>query len=88
VQDALAIGVAVLAGVWLAWSLGRRLVAPPCRPPDAPPGSDGFVPLDALGDSAKNKSGRPAGRPDRRVISCRTSALIQAARAALHQYMS
>ena len=47
-QDALAIGIAVVAAGWLAWSLGRRLIAPPCRPPDAPPGSDGFVPLDAL----------------------------------------
>ena len=64
-QDALAIAIAVMAAGWLAWSLGRRLIAPPCRPPDAPPGSDGFVPLDALGDSAKKRSGRPAGRPDR-----------------------
>jgi hypothetical protein len=63
-QDVLAIAVAVAAACWLAWSLGRRLVAPPCRPPDAPGGGDGFVPLDALGDSAKKRSGRPAGRPD------------------------
>ena len=64
-QDALAIAAAVAAACWLAWSLGRRLFAPPCRPPDAPPGSDGFVPLDTLGASAKKRSGRPAGRPDR-----------------------
>ena len=63
-HDALAIAIAVVAAGWLTWSLGRRLLAPPCRPPDAPPGSDGFVPLDALGDSAKKRSGRPAGRPD------------------------
>ena len=50
-QDALAIAIAVMAAGWLAWSLGRRLVAPPCRPPDAPPGSDGFVPLDDLARS-------------------------------------
>ena len=64
-QDALAIAIAVLAAGWLAWSLGRRLLAPACRLPDAPGGSDGFVPLDTLGDSAKKRSGRPAGRPDR-----------------------
>ena len=64
-QDTLAIAIAVVAAGWLAWSLSRRLVAPPCRPPDAPPGSDGFVPLDALGESAKKRSGRPTGRPDR-----------------------
>ena len=64
-QDALALALAVAAGLWLARSLIRRLFAPPCRPPDAPPGSDGFVPLDALGPAAKKESGRPAGRPDR-----------------------
>lgn len=56
-QDTLAIAIAVGAACWLAWSLGRRLIAPPCRPPDAPPGSDGFVSLDALGDSAKKTRG-------------------------------
>ena len=64
-QDALAIAIAAAAACWLAWSLTRRLRAPPCRPPDAPAGGDGFVPLDAVGDSAKKVSGRPAGRPDR-----------------------
>ena len=58
-QDALAIAIAIAAGCWLAWSLARRLVAPPCRPPDAPPGSDGFVPLDALGATAKKNRGDP-----------------------------
>jgi hypothetical protein len=62
-QDALAIGIAVVAAGWLAWSLGRRLIAPPCRPPDAPPGSDGFVPLDALGDSAAKNRGRISPGP-------------------------
>ena len=51
-QDILAIAIALAAAVWLTWSLSRRLFAPPCRPPDAPPDSDGFVPLDTLGDSA------------------------------------
>jgi hypothetical protein len=64
-QDSLAIAIAVAAAIWLAWSLGRRLFAPPCRPPDTPPGSDGFVPLEQLGEAAKKRSGRPAGRPDR-----------------------
>ena len=57
-QDALAIAIAVAAACWLAWALGRRLFAPPCRPPDAPPGSDGFVPLDTLGDSATKMRGK------------------------------
>ncbi len=64
-QDAVAIALATAAACWLAWSVGRRLFAPPCRPPDTPPGSDGFVPVDALAASVKNKSGRPAGRPER-----------------------
>jgi len=64
-QDILAIAIAMAAAFWLAWSLGRRLFAPPCRPPDAPPDSDGFVPLDTLGRSAQKGSGRPAGRPER-----------------------
>jgi len=65
VQDALAIAVAVVVACWLAWSLARRLFAPPCRPPDTPAGSDGFVPLDALSRPLQKKSGRPKGRPDR-----------------------
>jgi hypothetical protein len=64
-QDRLAIAIAVATGAWLAWSLTRRLFAPPCRPPDAPPGSDGFVPLDELTARPAKKSGRPEGRPDR-----------------------
>jgi len=64
-QDALAIAIAVAAACWLAWSLTRRLRAPPCRPPDAPAGGDGFVPLDTLGRSAQKGSGRPQGRPER-----------------------
>jgi hypothetical protein len=65
VQDMLAIAVASLALAWLAWSLSRRLLAPPCQPPSAgPPGSDGFVSLDALAKSSAQKSGRPKGRPD------------------------
>ena len=64
-QDLLAIGIALAAAGWLAWSLGRRLFAPPCRPPDAPAGSDGFVPLDSLSLPTPKEPGRPAGRPDR-----------------------
>jgi hypothetical protein len=60
VQDALAIAVAVLTGVWLAWSLTRRLFAPPCRPPDSPPGSDGFVPLDALRSCRPGDASKPS----------------------------
>ncbi|MFM1903033.1 MAG: hypothetical protein RLZZ440_933 [Planctomycetota bacterium] len=68
-QDAIAIAVAAATGMWLVWSLTRRCLAPPCRPPAAPAGSDGFVPLDQLkgrrpGGSA-HESGRPEGRPDR-----------------------
>ena len=62
-QDTLAIAIAVMAAGWLAWSLSRRLVAPPCRPPDAPPGSDGFVPLDTLGESAAKNRGRISPGP-------------------------
>ena len=64
-QDFLALSVAAAAAAWLGWSLSRRFFAPPCRPPDAPPGSDGFVPLDALTHPEEKNSGRPAGRPDR-----------------------
>ncbi|MFM8415194.1 MAG: hypothetical protein ACKOCX_10770 [Planctomycetota bacterium] len=64
-QDAIAIAVALAAGLWLARTLVRQLAAPGCGQADTPPGSDGFVPLDALGQTAKKGSGRPAGRPDR-----------------------
>ena len=64
-QDAVAVAIAAAAGLWLAWTIGRRLLAPPCRPPDGPTGSDGFVPLDAVTLPAPKKSGRPEGRPDR-----------------------
>ncbi len=63
-QDFLALAIAAAAAAWLGWALTRRLFAPPCQPPDAPPGSDGFVPLDALNQAAGKKSGRPGGRPD------------------------
>jgi len=57
-QDALAIAIAVAAALWLGRTLWRQLTRPTCGPPPAgPPGSDGFVPLDALGDSAAKTRG-------------------------------
>ena len=56
-QDALAIAIAVAAGVWLVRTLWRQVAAPACGKADAPPGSDGFVPLDDL--TRAKKSGRP-----------------------------
>ena len=47
-QDAIAIAVAVAAGLWLVRTLWRQLAAPSCGKADAPPGTDGFVPLDRL----------------------------------------
>ena len=48
-QDLIAIGVTLIAAVWLARSLWKRFFAPPCQPPHGgPPGSDGSVPLDQL----------------------------------------
>ncbi|MBM4058068.1 MAG: hypothetical protein FJ275_07530 [Planctomycetes bacterium] len=61
VQDLLAIAVAVAAGAWLARSLWRRLRTPNCGPADVPPGSDGFVPLEAVGRPRKKH------RDDRQV---------------------
>lgn len=47
-QDAIAIAVAVVAGLWLTRTLWRQLARPSCGKADGPPGTDGFVPLDAL----------------------------------------
>jgi hypothetical protein len=55
-QDILALAVAAVAAVWLARTILRRLLAPPCRPP-RPGGADGFVPLDEL--TGMKKPGRP-----------------------------
>jgi hypothetical protein len=61
-QDAIAIAIAAVAAAWLARSLAKRLVTPPCQPPSAgPPGTDGFVPLDSL--THPKQAGRPEGRP-------------------------
>ena len=57
-QDAVAIAVAVAAGLWIVRTLWRQLAAPSCGKVDVPPGADGFVPLDDLTAGAK-KSGRP-----------------------------
>ena len=55
-QDAIAIAIAVAAGLWLVRSLWRQLATPSCGKADAPGGADGFVPLD---DLTRKKSGRP-----------------------------
>ena len=47
-QDAIAIAVAIAAGLWLVRTLWRQLAAPSCGKADSPPGSDGFVPLERL----------------------------------------
>ena len=63
-QDIIAIALAVAAAVWLGTTLWRRLWAPPCQgPADGPPGSDGFVPLDALSRPPDPRAGRPPRRP-------------------------
>jgi hypothetical protein len=56
-QDLLAIAVAVAAAAWLARTLWRQVAGPSCGKADAPPGADGFVPLDDL--AGAKKSGRP-----------------------------
>ena len=62
-QDAIAIAVALAAAAWLGWSFWARCRTPSCGPPtDTPGGSDGFVPLEALGTKQK-KPGRPSERP-------------------------
>jgi hypothetical protein len=55
-QDAIAIAVAIAAGLWLARTLWWQMSAPSCGKADTPPGADGFVPLDDL------------TRPSRRAI--------------------
>jgi hypothetical protein len=61
-QDAIAITVAVAAGLWLARTLWQQMLSPSCGKADSPPGSDGFVSLGDLSASAK-KPGRPEERP-------------------------
>jgi len=56
-QDAIAIAIAVAAGVWIIRTLWRQMAAPSCGKASTPPGSDGFVPLDSL--TGTKKSGRP-----------------------------
>jgi len=55
-QDAIAIAISIAAGVWLVRTLWLQMAAPACGPADAPPGSDGFVPLETL---TRKQSGRP-----------------------------
>ncbi len=82
VQDLIAIAVAIAAGLWLARTLWRQLAAPSCGKAETPPGTDGFVPLDALSRPG-NDSGRPKGRPEHTSVddSRRSSGSD-------HQYMS
>lgn len=62
-QDAIAIAVAVAAGLWLAWTFWRQLAAPACGKADAPAGADGFVPLDRLAGTARPvKTGPPPAK--------------------------
>lgn len=61
-QDAVAIAVAVAAGVWLVRTLWRQIAAPSCGKAANPGGGDGFVSLGDLAGSAK-KPGRSAERP-------------------------
>jgi hypothetical protein len=61
-QDLVAIAVAVAAGLWLSRTLWRQLTRPACGTADAPPGTEGFVPLGELAASAK-KPGRSTERP-------------------------
>jgi len=82
VQDLIAIAVAIAAGLWLARTLWRQLAAPSCGKAETPPGTDGFVSLDALSRPG-NDSGRPKGRPEHTSVddSRRSSGSD-------HQYMS
>jgi hypothetical protein len=50
-QDAIAIAVAVAAGLWIVRTLWRQVSAPSCGQAATPPGTDGFVPLDDLARS-------------------------------------
>jgi len=52
-QDLIAIAVAVAAGLWLVRTLWRQLIRPSCGKAGTPPGTDGFVPLDALARSRR-----------------------------------
>jgi hypothetical protein len=55
-QDAIAIAVAVAAGVWLVRMLWRQLARPSCGKAGGPPGADGFVPLDALSARQRHRA--------------------------------
>jgi hypothetical protein len=61
-QDAIAIAVAVAAGLWLVRTLWRQMAAPSCGKVANPTGADGFVSLGDLSATAK-KPGRSAERP-------------------------
>jgi hypothetical protein len=61
-QDAIAIAVAIAAGLWLVRTLWRQMAAPSCGKVANPTGADGFVSLGDLAATTK-KPGRSAERP-------------------------
>ena len=63
-QDAIAIAIAVGAGLWLVRTLWRQVLSPGCGKAAAPGGGDGFVPLgDLTASVAYKKPERPLDRP-------------------------
>jgi hypothetical protein len=60
-QDAIAIAISIAAGLWLVRTLWRQISSPGCGKADTPPGTDGFVPLDAL-----TRPARHGGEADRK----------------------
>jgi len=61
-QDAIAIAVAIAAGLWLVRTLWRQMAAPSCGKVANPAGADGFVSLGDLAATTK-KPGSSEERP-------------------------
>ena len=61
-QDAIAIAVAIAAGLWLVRTLLTQVTNPSCGKAANPAGADGVVPLGDLSTSIK-KPGRSEERP-------------------------
>ena len=53
-QDAIAIAVAIAAGLWLVRTLLTQVTNPSCGKAANPAGADGFVPLGVLSTCIKN----------------------------------